>query len=80
MRTPTPLLEAALALPEEERAELALRLVESLDGAGSDEGADDAWADEVAVRIEALRAGHAEIVSADEAFQAARRRLRAPRG
>ncbi|MFS8067514.1 MAG: addiction module protein, partial [Byssovorax sp.] len=41
---------AALALPEEERAELALDLIDSLDGP-ADEGVEEAWADEVDARV-----------------------------
>jgi putative addiction module component (TIGR02574 family) len=73
------IFEAALSLPEEDRAELALRLVESLEAAqGGD--VEEAWAAEVADRVEALRAGRAETISLDDAIASARRHLRGLRG
>ncbi|RYZ05444.1 MAG: hypothetical protein EOO73_19530 [Myxococcales bacterium] len=51
----------ALSLPSDERAALVLRLAESLDEE-HDADADDAWAAEVAARIEAVRAGTAETI------------------
>jgi putative addiction module component (TIGR02574 family) len=69
------ILEAALALPEEERAELALRLVESLEAA-QDSQMEMAWAAEVADRVEALRAGRAETIPLEDAIANARGHLR----
>ena len=70
---------AALALPEEERAELALDLIDSLEGP-ADEGVEQAWADEVDARVEAWRAGRAEVVPFEAAVTAARERLKARHG
>ena len=51
-------LEQALSLPEEDRAEIAARLLESLDD-GDREGVDAAWAQEIDRRCEALDKGDA---------------------
>jgi Putative addiction module component len=46
-------LQQALSLSEEERAELACSLIDSLD-ATVDEGAEEAWDEEIARRIHDL--------------------------
>jgi len=51
-------LQDALALPARERAEIAARLIESLDDA-ADQGVDEAWAAEIERRCAALDAGDA---------------------
>jgi len=56
------LLAAALCLPEHERAEMATKLLESLDGPGenADEmSVDEAWAIEIERRCAALDSGEA---------------------
>lgn len=59
--------EAALALPEDECAELADKLVESLDGAAApDAGA--AWAAEIERRLARIDAGRATSAPMDEAI------------
>ena len=45
---------AALALPEDDRLELADRLLESLDGSPNDD-VERAWADVIARRLEEVR-------------------------
>jgi putative addiction module component (TIGR02574 family) len=52
-------LQDALSLPEQERAEIAARLIESLDAARDDEEAEieAAWAAEIERRCAALDAG-----------------------
>ncbi len=55
------LLQKALSLSEEERAELAGSLIESLD-ATVDEAAEAAWNEEIARRIEDLDSGKAKTV------------------
>ena len=65
------ILAKALELPEEERARLALRLSESLAGEAS-EDTEQAWAKEIARRIERLRNGTAETVTAEAALASAR--------
>lgn len=59
------LLQKALALSAEERADLACILIDSLDSA-ADEGADDAWDKEIARRISDLDAGKADTISWEE--------------
>jgi len=56
--TATSLLEQALDLPEHDRAEIAARLLESLD-AGEREDLDAAWAQEIDGRCDALDKGEA---------------------
>jgi putative addiction module component (TIGR02574 family) len=51
--------EQALSLTESERAELAHRLLLSLDE-GEDEGAEEAWEAEVAKRVEEINTGAAK--------------------
>jgi len=73
MRVSDSILAEALKLPEEERARVALRLSESL--SEPDAGAAEAWAGEIARRIERLRDGSARTVTADEALSRAQARL-----
>jgi putative addiction module component (TIGR02574 family) len=56
------ILEQALSLPETERAELAAKLLESLDE-GSDPDAEDGWAAEITKRAESVVRGEAKLVS-----------------
>jgi putative addiction module component (TIGR02574 family) len=51
------LLTDALELPEHERAEMATRLLESLDQHQEDEAVDEAWAREIELRCAAVDAG-----------------------
>ncbi len=57
---------AALALPEEDRLELADRLLESLDGPPDDD-IERAWADEIARRLEKVRSGKVATIPWEEA-------------
>ncbi|MCJ7503232.1 MAG: addiction module protein [Acidobacteriia bacterium] len=65
------LLEKALSLPPAERAELADRLLTSLD-VSPDRRIDELWAQEAEARLEAFERGEIKAVSAREAFDAAR--------
>ena len=56
MADPTTLLEQALSLPEHDRAEIAARLLESLDLETQGE-VDEAWAAEIERRCAAVDAG-----------------------
>lgn len=56
----------ALALAEDDRAKLAARLVESLDGE-IDAEAGDAWATEIERRLANIDSGEAKLLSSDEA-------------
>jgi putative addiction module component (TIGR02574 family) len=53
------LLSKALLLPEHARAEMARRLLESLDAGGVEEDVQDAWLAEIERRCAALDAGEA---------------------
>ena len=68
------ILQTALDLPDKERAELALRLVESLDGESAHD-VEAAWAAEVKDRVDALRRGEARTRPAADVFREARARL-----
>jgi putative addiction module component (TIGR02574 family) len=52
------LLDEALCLPEEDRAEIAVKLIESLDG-NPDDDVDATWAQEIERRCAAVDAGEA---------------------
>jgi putative addiction module component (TIGR02574 family) len=66
----TELLQRALALSAEERAELASSLLESLDGPPEDpEAVEAAWNEEIARRIEDLDSGKGKTVSWEEVRQ-----------
>ena len=67
----------ALALSDNQRAELAARLIESLDSP-VDVDADAAWQDEVARRAEEVRTGKVKTLSRAEVEQKARTRLDEP--
>lgn len=71
------LLPLALALDESERIDLALRLLESVEGAESD--VERAWAPVVAARVQALRAGTARTRPMADAIDELRARLLAGR-
>jgi putative addiction module component (TIGR02574 family) len=59
------LLQKALTLTEEQRAELAGSLIESLDGP-ADADAESAWNQEIARRVAEMDAGRAKTVSWEE--------------
>ncbi|MGH9629326.1 MAG: addiction module protein [Bryobacteraceae bacterium] len=70
-RHPAELLRDALALPLEARAALIDSLIESLDPT-IDDGAEEAWRQEIELRLQQVDTGAAELVSR----RAARQRLR----
>ncbi len=59
-------LEARLQLPEDERSDVAARLIESLDTTG-DQDIEAAWSAEIQKRIEELRQGKVKPLSWAEA-------------
>ena len=73
------LLNEALALPEDERTALVNSLQQTLHARPYDE-VEDAWAREVARRVEDIRNGTAELVPADEAIAGIREMLKNRRG
>jgi putative addiction module component (TIGR02574 family) len=68
------IVRSVLELPEHERAEVVREILDSLDR-GTDQGAEEAWAQEVAQRIRDLTGGKAKTVPAGEAIDRARSRL-----
>lgn len=66
-RSAAEVLEAALALPEEQRASVAEKLLASLDG-DVDADSETAWAAEIESRLARIEAGQAKTVSMDEAL------------
>ena len=62
------------ALPQEERAELAHFLIESLDG-GSDANVDEAWSTEIISRLDDITSGRDTGVDADTVIARARAML-----
>lgn len=60
------LLHEALRLPESERGELAVHLIDSLDP-GAEEGVEAAWSAEIQKRLEELRTGQVQAVPWPEA-------------
>jgi putative addiction module component (TIGR02574 family) len=65
------LLKRALALPVEERANLANTLIDSLD-ATVDEDVEIAWQEEVRRRIDDLRSGRVNVIPWEEVREKAR--------
>lgn len=74
-RSASEVLDAALALPEEDRGKLADKLVESLDG-DLDPDAESAWAAEIERRLSRIDAGEAKMLSRDEAVARMHRAVR----
>lgn len=68
------LRDAALALPEEDRADLAHELLRSLDG-GADAGASDAWLLEIQRRADELASGAVQPIDWVEARKRISQRL-----
>jgi putative addiction module component (TIGR02574 family) len=64
----------AAQLREDERAELALALISSLDGE-PETGVDEAWRLEIARRIAQIDRGEVQLVPGDDVFARLRRKL-----
>jgi putative addiction module component (TIGR02574 family) len=73
------LLGEVLALPEDQRAALVNSLQETLASRPSPD-VEAAWAQEIARRVEDVRAGSAQLIPADQALAEIRESLRARRG
>ncbi len=72
-RTAEEILEAALALSKEERAEVVARLEESLGGFETPEIA-EAWNREIAARIKEIDDGSVEMIPAEEVHRELRKK------
>lgn len=70
------ILQTALGLHPNDRAEIAASLVQSLDE-GVDRDVDVAGAGEISLRTHAIDAGQVQLVPWDEVFSAMRERLNA---
>jgi len=68
------LKQKATQLSESERAELALSLIESLDGE-ADTGIDEAWQAEIDRRVAEIDRGDVQSIPGDEVFARLRRKL-----
>lgn len=68
------LKQKATQLSESERAELALSLIESLDGE-ADTGIDEAWRVEIDRRVAEIDQGEVQLIPGDEVFARLRRKL-----
>jgi putative addiction module component (TIGR02574 family) len=79
MARPLKKLEAeAMELPQEERAQLALQIIVSLEEGALEPAAavEQAGADEIQRRVAELEAGTAELIPADQVFAELRNRPR----
>jgi putative addiction module component (TIGR02574 family) len=68
------LKEKASHLSDPERAELALSLIESLDGP-ADPDVEEAWRLEIERRVGQIERGEVQLIPGDEVFARLRRRL-----
>lgn len=66
--------QKASQLPDDERAQLALFLLESLEPS-EDGGIEEAWRIEAESRLSEIERGEAHLAPADEVFENLRRRL-----
>ena len=74
------LLERVLALPLKDRAEVAARVLESLDEGHEDPAAvERAWREEIGRRVREIREGKVKTVPSDDVFARARAMLSARR-
>jgi putative addiction module component (TIGR02574 family) len=70
------LKEKAAELSETERAELALALIESLDGPAEPEAeVEEAWRVEIDRRVDQIERGEVELIPGDVVIERVRRRL-----
>jgi putative addiction module component (TIGR02574 family) len=70
------LLEKALTLSTQDRGLLIDRLIESLDDAPADEGAEAAWDDEIKRRVDDIRSGRVKTIPGEQVLH----RLKARQG
>jgi putative addiction module component (TIGR02574 family) len=63
------LLEKALSLTTQERGLLIDRLIQSLDDEPAEEGAEEAWAQEIKRRVDDIRSGRVKAVPGEQVLQ-----------
>jgi len=68
-----------MALPPEERAEIARKLLLSLEPQDFDENVDEPWADEIRRRLKAIREGGVTLLDWDESLAEIRHAVDSPR-
>jgi putative addiction module component (TIGR02574 family) len=71
-QSPQQLLTEALEMPSADRGQLAAILIESLESDADDDGADEAWSDEISQRLQDIDAGRVRMIPWTEV----RKRLR----
>lgn len=59
-------LEKALALSTQERGLIIDRLIESLDNEPAEEGAEEAWSEEIKRRVDDIKSGRVEMIPGEE--------------
>jgi putative addiction module component (TIGR02574 family) len=62
-------LEKALTLSTQERGLLIDRLIASLDDGPADEGVEQAWADEIKLRVDEVRSGKVETIPGEQVLR-----------
>jgi len=62
-------LEKALTLSEQERGLLIDRLIASLDDGPADEGVEQAWANEINLRVDEIRSGKVETIPGEQVLR-----------
>ena len=67
--------DSALALSEDRRAELAKRLIQSLDSGEKEPGYEEAWAAELDDRSRRFKSGEIKAIPVEEAIARLRQRL-----
>ena len=72
MSTTSEVLNAALSLGPQQRSEIAHQLLLSLEPTGSEENVDQAWAEEIRRRLQAIRSGQTTLCDWDDALAALR--------
>jgi putative addiction module component (TIGR02574 family) len=63
------LLEKALTLSTQERGLLIDRLIKSLDEEPAEEGAEEAWADEIKRRVDDIRSGKIKMIPGEQVLR-----------
>jgi putative addiction module component (TIGR02574 family) len=63
------LLEKALALSTQERGLLIDQLIESLDEAPTEEGVEEAWAEEIKHRVDDIRTGKVKMIPGEQVLR-----------
>lgn len=75
MSTTSEVLSAALSLGAQQRSEIAHQLLLSLEPEGVDENVEQAWAEEIRRRLQAIRSGQTTLSDWDEALAGIRGEL-----